>query len=367
MALKKCCPLTLLLFLVLGQLALAETRVRIALQEKGSSCTVESEAYTLKATAGAQVLRKGQGQVTFRPGFPEKDVMLVPASGVFTWNGRGYRGYLRVFEREGKLVAVNVLNLEDYLAGVVGGEIPADWPGPTQRALAVAARTYAVYLLGDPRDSEYDLVATDQDQVYAGLDGESFASRGALDDTRGQVLKGADGRVLKAYYSSSCGGHTSDSEPVFGPEVPSIKGVPDPYCAGTAGSHWSRSFPIETVRKRFAADGKPLAKITSVQVSGYDPSGRMSFITVKDDQGHEYREKSQDFRRILGYRELRSTRCKMTVKEQSSRPVSLHFQGGGWGHGVGLCQWGALVMGEKHMGYQAILRHYYRGATLEKI
>lgn len=349
----------LLLILCLTALAPAQTQARIALQEKGSSVTLDADAWTLKTTRGAQVLRKGSGSVTFRPGEAQKDFLFVPRNGVFYWNGKGYRGYVRVLERDGKLLAVNHLSLEEYLAGVLGGEIPADWPTATQRALAVAARTYGVYLLSDPRDTEFDLVATDQDQVYAGLNGESSASRGALEATRGQVLRGADGRVLKAYYSSNCGGHTSDSEPVFGPKVPSISGVPDPYCRD---ANWNASFGFDTLKTRYGKDGKPLGKVTSVTVTGYDASGRMLEVVVKDDQGHEYREKSQDFRRIMGYRELRSTRCKMS---QSGR--TLHFSGQGWGHGVGLCQWGALEMGERGMTYQEILRHYYRGATLGKV
>lgn len=348
--------IVLLLVLCLTAMAPAQSQARIALQEKGSSVTVAADAYTLKATQGARVLSKSSGRLTFRPGSAEKDVLFVPRNGIFYWNGRGYRGYLRVLERDGKLLAINHVPFEEYLAGVVGGEIPAAWPAATQQALAVAARTYAVYLLSDPRDSEYDLVATDQDQVYAGLDGESGSSRRALEATRGLVLRGSDGRVLKAYFSSNCGGHTEDSEPVFGDKVPHIGGVDDPYCPDAS---WSASFSFETVRTRYAKDGKPLGKITSVTVTGYDSSGRMVDVVVKDDQGHEYRDKSQDFRRIMGYRELRSTKCKLTVKGQR-----LSFSGQGWGHGVGLCQWGALTMGEQGMGFRDILRHYYREATL---
>ncbi len=349
---------TILLIFWLTVAALAQSQPRIALQEKGSSVTLDADSYTVKTRQG-QVLRKGSGVVTFRPGSAEKDVLFVPRNGIFYWNGKGYRGYVRVLERDGKMLAINQLELEDYLAGVVGGEIPADWPAATQRALAVAARTYAVYLLSDPRDAEYDLVATDQDQVYAGLNGESASSRNALAATRGLVLRGADGRILKAYFSSNCGGHTEDSEPVFGTKVPHIGGVDDPYCPDAS---WSASFSFATVKARYAKDGKPLGKITSVTVTGTDPSGRMMDVVVKDDQGHEYRDKSQDFRRIMGYRELRSTRCKMTVNGST-----LSFRGQGWGHGVGLCQWGALTMGDQGMSYQEILRHYYRGATLGKL
>ncbi|MEW6281573.1 MAG: SpoIID/LytB domain-containing protein [Candidatus Eremiobacterota bacterium] len=371
--------LTVLLFCLLLAPAAAQPRVRIALVERGAAATVEGPGgLTLKTGDGARVLQRLSGPVRLKV---EGDrvlldgkaqpapVLLVPSRGMFYVGERGYRGYLRLLADRGRLTAVDVLPLEDYLAGVLGGEIPADWPPATQRALAVAARTYAVYLLGDPRSPEYDLVATDQDQVYAGLDGESSASRAALAATRDQVLVGADGRVLKAYYSSNCGGHTSDSQPVFGDKVPAIAGIPDPYCAGCPGESWSRTFSVQEVRARLGKDGKPLGTLVEATLNGHDRSGRIREFRLLDSEGQELLLSGQELRRILGYRELRSTRCTLTITafnllQGRKVPSLLRFEGSGWGHGVGLCQWGALRMGEQGMGYRQILAHYYRGSRI---
>lgn len=348
----------LLLFLWLLTLAAhADTTVRIALVERGSAATVETDGgWTRKTPDGASVLQRLSGPVRLKAG--EAPGLLVPKSGTFYLGGRGYRGYLKIVDDGGKVTLVNVLPLEQYLAGVLGGEIPASWPAATQRALAVAARTYATYLLQDPRHAEYDLVATDQDQVYAGLDGESASSRSALAATRGEVLVHSDGRVLKAYYSSNCGGHTEDAAQVFGPKVPPIRAVKDPYCPP---ARWSRTFTLAEVRAKLARDGKPLKGLKSVEITRKNRSGRIEEIAILDQEGQEVRLNGQEFRRIMGYRELRSTRCTMTASGDR-----LRFEGNGWGHGVGLCQWGALEMGEQGQSYRQILAHYYRDAKIEK-
>lgn len=296
-------------------------------------------------------------------------LLVVPRDGLFQHGGRTYRGHARVLAGPRGLTLVDVLPLERYLEGVLGGEIPPGWPEETQKALAVAARTYALFQVGreaeddgSPRDGRFDVHPSVRDQVYPGMAGESARSRAAVRATRGQVLSLDGTRPLKAYYSAWCGGHTEDSEAVFGTRVPHLVGVRDPWCRGAA---WTARLRVEGLR-RLAAPG--LARVGELGPTGLDPSGRIDGFRLADGRGGEVSLTGHRLRMLVGPSVLRSTRATMAVVDRvDGSPSVVEFRGVGWGHGVGLCQWGSAEMGFQGLGFDEILRHYYPQATRIRI
>ncbi len=311
-----------------------------------------------KAGSTSEVLVNGQA-------YPS-GTLVVSDGGVVTVDGKSYRGYLRVVVDGQGVTAVNVLPMELYIRSVLGGEISASWPTETLKAHAIASRSYAVYMLANPRHPQYDLAATVLDQVYPGLGGESPSITRAVDSVRNVVMVNDEGKVLKAFYSSNCGGHTADSATVFDePHIP-LRGVPDRFCQGAPNSHWVIDIGVDELASSLSKAGYPLtpgAKVQSVSATGHDRSGRIEELVITDTAGKERRINGQNLRKTLGYQRLKGTRAHFKT-DRGELPSRLIFEGGGWGHGVGMCQWGAFEMGRNH-GYRELLRHYYPEATLE--
>ncbi|HXE73098.1 MAG TPA: SpoIID/LytB domain-containing protein [Candidatus Nitrosotenuis sp.] len=388
--------LVLWILLLPGRPALAAETVRVALALGAPRAVVEGQGgLTLKPADGSRVLARLPGPVTLRAGKEglvvssatfqstvDAPVLLVPPGGVFYLRDGAYRGYLKVVAEPGGLTLVNCLPMDDYVAGVLGGEVAADWPSPSLAAMAVAVRTYALYMARHPEDQSgiaprsphYDLVNTVADQVYRGRDGESAAFRRAVRTSAGQVLTRADGAVIKAYYHASCGGHTTDSAQVFGTRVPALAGVEDPFCGAAPHAFWSRTWSAEQIRGKLAARGWKLGLLARLEASAYDASGRILTFVVEDVSGRQLALSGKELRAVLGYSELPSTRCQVRVLAsrlgtdgsgaRRQVPGTVRFQGSGWGHGVGLCQWGAREMGRQGYSYEEILAHYYPGTRL---
>ncbi|MCA9792699.1 MAG: SpoIID/LytB domain-containing protein [Candidatus Eremiobacteraeota bacterium] len=368
----------LVILLLLSHWALADEAdnpdIRVALLAGVSQATVAAEGgLTLKSTS-AKVLAKvperaqlaaNSGQVAMAGKALGHEVLLVPSRGVVLVADKPYRGYVRVVADGAGLTVINVLPLETYINSVLGGEVNATWPAETLKACAVASRTYAYFMMSRSRDRAFDVVASVMDQVYPGVTGEAPSISAAVSATRGRVLATASGQVLKSYFSSCCGGHTADSITVFGEKVPHLKGVEDPFCLGAPNSSWTETFSVEDIRKALARVGKKLDRITSLKVEAYDDSGRIKTLVAQDARGGKGVLKGSELRKLLGFKRLKGTRCK--VEAVGDPPQTVRFQGGGFGHGVGMCQWGAHEMGVEGFSYKEILGHYYVGAYLKKL
>ncbi|MHB2016784.1 MAG: SpoIID/LytB domain-containing protein, partial [Candidatus Xenobia bacterium] len=268
---------------------------------------------TLSARASSQGIRVGSRL------FPGSELVLHPAVGHLSLDGRGYRGDLLLHEStDSNLDVINRLDLEDYIAGVVGGEIPSSWPAEALKAQAVACRSYALAKIQSTRNALYDVAPTDKDQVYEGMAAEHASTLSAVRETRGQVLT-FGGNIIKAYFSSSCGGHTEDAAVVFGEDEPYLKGVADPYCKDSPYQVWDREYTVEQLKKAFEGGGMGnLGQLLAIQARDRTASGRVGMLAVVAEKGEQV-FRGIDVRRILGYRELRSTR--FDVKVERTIPV----------------------------------------------
>jgi stage II sporulation protein D len=344
--------------------------------------TVEHGGTRIRAVArGAAATPWVDGPVTLRADSPTAFVHFA---------GRRYRGALRVHPSDTGLVVVNVLDVEDYLRGVVPLEMGVTRDLGEQAAVeaqAIAARSYTWVRLSATQSSgrvtSHDLVATVNDQVYGGADAERELTDRAVSATAGQVLK-FGGRVVDAPYSSTCGGETAAPEEVWrsGPSA-YLRRVSDRipgssnryYCDIGPRFAWTREFTsIEldaAVRAylRQYSDVPPSGPghVRSFAIDSRSPSGRVALSVFQTDRG-SFTVRGNDVRYVLrrpGGELLNSTYFSVTSENGRDGGLSrLLIRGNGYGHGVGMCQWGAIGRARAGQTARAILAAYYPGTTV---
>jgi stage II sporulation protein D len=319
------------------------------------------------------------GPVTLRPD---------AANAFALFAGRRYRGAIRVQPSDTGLVVVNVLDVEDYLLGVVPLEIGVtrDYQDqPAVEAQAIAARSYTWVRLGAAQTGSrpYDVVATVNDQVYGGVDAERENTSRAVYSTAGQVLKYA-GRVVDAPYSSTCGGESAAPEEVWRTgSAAYLKRVSDRmpgtsnryYCDIGPRFSWEKAFTsVEldaAVRAYLRAysdvPSSGPGHVRSFSIDSRSPSGRVATAVFQTDRG-SFTVRGNDVRYVLrkpGGEILNSS--YFTVTSESGRDGGLSrlaVRGNGYGHGVGMCQWGAIGRARAGQTARSILAAYYPGTTV---
>jgi stage II sporulation protein D len=273
-------------------------------------------------------------------------------------NGREYGAPIDLVRNVTGFAVVNELPLEEYLVGVLRGEASETWPPEALRAQAIVARTYSVHhrRLGPGRP--FDIVASTANQMFAGRVPPSSPLWAAVQETAGQVLR-REGDVFPAFYHTECGGHTEDPRQVFAAgNMPALRPVVCPFSAGSPHFHWNLELSLSELTDLVRRNGVDVGRVTSVTVSERTVSQRAVAVTVKGTQG-AVRVRGHDFRRMVGYDTLKST--LFTVVNEGS---TVRFVGRGYGHGVGLCQWGARGMADQGYSARQILTFYYPGTTL---
>ena len=276
-------------------------------------------------------------------------------------DGTVYRGAAIVqTASDGSLDVINVVDLERYLYGVVGSEMDASWPRAALEAQAIVARTYAVAHLGTREWLGYDLRAGEQDQAYKGVAAETPSVVSAVSATRGKILvAGAD--VVHAYYSSCDGGYTSSGDALDDPQS-YLVAQRDPYCETSPDDAWSASIDASAFASAVRARYGDIGAVVSAAVAARDESGRALRVTVAGTKDSRVIPATA-FRSLAGNHVVRSTR----IDSIAVRGGTIHVVGEGFGHGVGMAQWGARGMAEAGKTVSEILEFYYRGVQLASI
>ncbi len=342
-------------------------------------------------------------------------------------NGSRYRGALEVRKEGGGLVAVNAVDLESYLRGVLPREMPASWGNyggmEALKAQAVAARSYALYNQSKVRHSGYHLCDTEHCQVYGGMDREAANTDRAIAQTRGEVLT-YDRRIIAPFYHASNAGHTECSANVWGSKLPYLKSRPDPYDdpSNPLGlenmivhhhAFWETSIPMGGVEELLQTKGYPISgRVDNILVASTFSSGRVNELRIECSDGSSIPLHKEQARTVLGLRSqmytvnseaavstwmagisagrevkemysslegkavLSGGGSRSTLQGQSFTAVSrggartavpslsFFFEGQGWGHGVGMSQNGAYNRSREGHSYRDILSFYYPGAEL---
>ena len=301
-------------------------------------------------------------------------------------NGRRYRGRVNVIRGRTGLTLISRLPLESYLAAVLSQEMGTRAPEEREALLAqaVVARTFALRNRGRWEADGFDATADTRDQVYLGVDVESAQAWDAVRATAGLVVR-YRGRLIDAYYHSTCGGRTAAVEEVFrsAQRQPYLRSVSDAsggghfYCERSPRFHWRAQWDATTLRAILTrtlatvmeVGGDGLQRITDVQVTRTSASGRVAELRVVFAHG-DVRIAGPDVRTVLrptSDQLLQSTAFRVFVTRSDAGVGQLTLEGTGAGHGVGMCQWGAIGRARAGQAYRRILATYFPGTTVERL
>ena len=292
-----------------------------------------------------------------------------------------YPGHFYVSASKGLINAVNVVDVEEYLRGVVPYEI-GKLDSSRFSALesqAIAARTYAYKHFGSRESMGFDVYADTKDQVYMGLRSATPLTDSAVKSTAGIVMT-YNGEFIIAYYHSTCGGITETLATWNRADLPYLKSVPDrrpngkPWCDESSYTKWERRFADKEIVKLFkaniveakatfsSANGKDFKKIKSIKIKDKLKSERIMTLRVETDKGH-FDVLTDRTRWLFKKAGTILPSSFFTVKKEGKEWV---LTGTGFGHGVGMCQMGVRARAQAGQSHQEILSHYYQGITLEK-
>jgi stage II sporulation protein D len=392
--------------------------VRIALSTTDESAKVgasgvwriysrNSANLVAKGTADevAQIQRRGNqlvvvgsdGSVTSRQSAPF--LVRAPRPGSFVmYEGKRYRGELIITPGDNGLLVVNRLGVESYLRGVVPLEIGDRRPGEEAavEAQAVAARSYTYIHMNDAGDRPFDMYGSVQDQAYGGVDAEKPMTDDAVSSTRDMVVKFA-GRIINTPYSSTCGGSTAatrevwwrqSDQPYLRPVSDRIPGTNSYYCDPSPRFRWTATFTGAELRNTLekylgtvtSATEPPvnpgstprmsLGRVTGFRIEGRTASDRVAAVSIQTERGN-YVVRGNDVRFVLrtpGGGLLGSTYFTAETTSDGTGGIGrLVLSGGGNGHGIGMCQWGAIGRARAGQDYKTILTTYYPGTTVSRV
>ena len=283
---------------------------------------------------------------------------------VSTYDNKSYRGALRLVPRKNRLDVINRVTVEEYLQGVVPEEMPPEWNAEAVKAQAVAARTYALHQRKRHGKEGFDVCATTHCQQYGGVAEERTAANQAVKATAGEVLQ-SHGALVDALFHTDSGGMTENSEDVWGSRIDCLRAVKE---VRTETYPWEKNITAQQFSELLRKRGKNIGELKKIELSPIKigkaskdrtVSGRVKTVTFVGKSGKASMT-GNDLRSMLG---LKSTLFSMSL----NRNV-VFIKGYGWGHGLGMSQYGAKAYADsEHWDYQKILQHYYHGVELKKL
>lgn len=284
------------------------------------------------------------------PAKNERVVRLGSMKGDLLVMGSHYSGNINVWRGKNGLYIVNELPLEDYIKDVVAVEVNKDWDMEALKAQAVVARTYALYQKNNNGNRIYHIASSVIDQLYKGNNHDVRIAY-AVEATSGEVLT-YDNSLIEAFYHSTCGGMTENPEEVFGMNYPYLKPV-ESDCDLSPYAVWER-----TISSHDIEEALNVSSLQSITVQSFTSSGRVKQLAIRTNVGTAFMN-ATDFRKALGWKRIPSTSFRISHYNDS-----FVFEGKGYGHGVGLCQWCALKMSREGKNYKEILSYFYPGTTI---
>lgn len=332
------------------------------------------------------------------------EVVIHPESGSVWINKKPYRGAVSVrMDENMKLTVINVLPLEEYLYGVVPKEMPSSWKEEALKAQAVAARTYTIRNLNKFDKLGFDICTTQNCQVYGGISAENDRTNRAVDETRSLIMY-YQNEPIQAVYHSSSGGSTEDAENIWGEKTPYLRGVSDEFSLGSPHDVWEYRTNKQQLAQKLAAAGKNIGTIRHLSIDKVSPNGRVMKLTIVGSNSSVVYEK-ESIRKLLGYANIKSSYFTingytlsndqpkkntdysigsiaadlsyvLTNPNQDDKSVSTQsnavvisseeivFRGKGYGHSLGMSQYGAKTMAEKGYHFTEILKYYFTGIDI---
>lgn len=266
-----------------------------------------------------------------------------------------------------RFMALGLVELERYLAGVLPGEMPLGWPLEALKAQLITARTYTLKQIENRRRENFDVDSTVRDQLFSYEhvmdEGRRKTLTTALESTRGMVLNNTKGEVVLANYHADCGGQTELAKNVWNYGLKGVA-VSDFACARRPSSQWTYAVSAQDLVKKLKPEVSviPTGKLASIAPISSTDSGRINLLALNFSDGRRVEILATRLRELLGYSLVKSTR--FTAKINAHEVL---FSGRGFGHGVGLCQWGAKDLAKSGKNYREILNHYFPGLKIAEM
>lgn len=278
-------------------------------------------------------------------------------------DGREFKGDVQIIKRKEarEFLVVNYIELEEYIKGVLYHEVSHFWPMEALKAQAIISRTFALYQHQTNKNQDYDVRADIYSQVYGGKTSERYRTNRAVKETQGKILL-YKGEAFPTYYSATCAGHTEDAYNLWNIDIEPLKGVVCNFCNDSPHFSWRKEISLKDIRDALNKGGIGIAEdIKDISIIKRNKSGRVERMKIYfDNKAKEISGK--DFRNAVEPNIIRSTNFKVEVSNKNA-----YFEGLGWGHGVGLCQWGAYFMAKQGYKYQDILKYYYPESNLSLV
>lgn len=345
------------------EVAASNEQIRVAIAKVSDSVTIDGDGVLATDETGKPLVlefpltfQNERGRV--QAGGSSSRLIRLAAAGKLRMNGKSYRGMLELSVQNGKLLVVNQLALEQYLVGVINSEISSTWPMESIKAQAVIARTFAVAKRKERSKALYHLESTVMDQAYEGSDEEdSRAARGVV-ETKDEVLT-YNSSVIQAFYHANSGGRTEASQNVWGIALPYLQGVECQYGLTSTTSSWEQAVPLSKIEA--ALKSSKVFGLTDINVGPRNNRGRLKNVVLVTERGNVTLPTTK-FRMAVGSTVVRSTSFSVRVEGGTA-----YFNGVGYGHGVGLCQYGAKQRALDGFKYDEILSYYYPGTKLSKL
>jgi len=330
---------------------------------------IENNSFKIKSDSGIRVIDKKDSRIVYESKnaglnfYPEKiknTYLIESDKNILYVNNSGYRGKFELHNVLGKIYIVNLVSMEEYLYSVVPSEMPSSWNIEALKAQAVAARTYSYYhLIKNKGKNIYDLDSTTNFQVYKGIVSETPSSIEAVTKTSGTIMT-YNYEPIIAYFHSTSGGKTSDDKDVWsGADLPYLESVECTYSENSPHYKWTTELTMNEVSNALSKKYKRVETIK--KISFKKNNDRVVSVEIIHNNG-TINLSGNEFRLLFPGQKLKST--YFTAKKSDK---TLLINGRGWGHGVGMCQWGARGRSDKGMKFNDILKHYYKDVKFQKI
>lgn len=329
-----------------------------------------------------------------------------------------YRDYITFLNKGSEIILLNHIELDKYLYGVIPKEMPVSAPMEALKAQAIASRSYTLANINKHIKDGYNLCDKVDCQVYGAYDNEKPTTNQAIDETKG-IYAYYDGKVINATFHSTSGGYTEDSSKVWGGAVPYLVAVKDEFSTNAPHSNWTAEITAREVREKLTSSGIDIGDIVEIEPLEITEANRVQRLKIKGTKG-EHILSSSNFRSLVGSTFLKSTWFNINTTGASSttkvyalsannpnpkeinlsnayildginvatvsrtivsraigkdrtsslegtvtsKPTTFVFNGRGYGHGVGMSQYGAIEMAKQGYNFEDIIKHYYQGVDL---
>ncbi len=317
-----------------------------------------TEAVMVGSSKAVQEIRLADENELFVPGRGRLQSWIPGGQGPWRVGKRTVRGRIAVRAEQGRIQVLNRVELEDYVASTVGGEMMASWPREALRAQAVATRTYVLHEAAKRRGSHWDVRATAASQVYRGVEVETRETWSAARGTAGEILT-YRGEPILAVFHSTAGGRTETAGEVWGQDLPYLRVVDVEEEDDAPHTYWRTTIASGDLEAVLEAAQLSVGHLEVVEVVARTDSGRAKRLVLRGSERASHLE-GDSLRNLTAALGLRSTLFEVRKVEGG-----FAFVGSGHGHGVGMSQWGARAMARRGYSYRRILATFYPGARLE--